>query len=102
MTSFFSCFLRLGHDRPLSSSKQAFEPVRPIKRIGLVLLQLNGLAVITLNFNISGVHAVTGDDTENLIEYYLQVVHRQRGQVPIFIEGALCQQHHRYVGNRRL
>ena len=57
-----------------------------------MLLYVNGLAVTTLDFYSSGVHTVIGDDTENLIESYLQVVHKEYGQVLIFIEGALCQQ----------
>ena len=50
----------------LPSPKQALEPLRPLKGIGIVLLHLNGLAVTTLDFYISGVHTVIGDDTENL------------------------------------
>ena len=75
----------------LSSPKRALEPPRPLKGIDIVLLHFHGLAVTTLDFYSSGVHTVIGDDTENLIESYLQVVHKQYGQVPIFIEGALCQ-----------
>ena len=51
---------------PLPSSKQAFEPIRPIKVLDIVLIDFNGLAVITLNFNIDGVCLEVTVDNDHL------------------------------------